>query len=485
MRLLLLGLLLIGTVRAQVSPYPFYDIQKQSDGQENFMTILNSGLASYVKRINLIRKAKDSIELEYYVFNKDFSGKVLIQELVKAVNRGVKVRLLIDNSVAAVKFDRYDAEVLIENGINFKFYNSASNFRLSAIQYRNHRKVFIIDNMEAIVGGRNISDKYYEISREENYLDRDIFVTGPIVKTIKESFNKYFNNQISNTPKLPKSYKVQPRNYFKKKNLAMELLVLSQSDQQKLVDLELLGNMLLSRTTPYICPVTTFSTDRPGATPTSSAKPNYSNKFRYLRKTIQEKVAETNKRLTIESPYFLTTRATRKILRDLNSKGVDIKVYTNSLGSSSQLYISSNLYSDIKKLLKIGIDLNLHQGSYYERNAIYDPEVKKSKWGIHSKTILFESDDNKEFMIGSYNIDNRSSFFNTELGLFCKGSDDLFEVVQDDIENRINKGMKVISKQEAKDNETNEPANIYGYWSEKLIKMKILTLPFRLIRFLL
>ena len=188
--------------RTEIVPKPFFEVQKIEDGLVNKMTLIETGVEGLKDRLDLIRKAEKNIEVEYFIYNHDQSSKLLTLELVKAAERGVKVRVLVDASVAVLELDKYYVEQMEAKGIDVKYYNTASIIRVSSIQFRNHRKLLSVDDKYAITGGRNVEDDYYDLSPEYNFMDRDVLVEGPIVKTMRESFDEFFNHKISDHVKL-------------------------------------------------------------------------------------------------------------------------------------------------------------------------------------------------------------------------------------------------------------------------------------------
>ena len=493
-------------------PYPYYEVQRAEDGNKNYLTILNSGLGSFEKRLEMIRNAKESVELEYFIYEKGLSGKLLMQELVKAGKRGVKVRILIDKSLAVIELNEFHAQELSPYNIEIRFYNAAPLIQLSTIQFRNHRKVMIADGKYAIVGGRNIGDDYFDMSLKYNFLDRDVYIDGPIVKTIEDSFNEYFNHKISERPQFPrakhlkriakltkksKEKKLKRKNklikridkikakYNKKIEAVQEFINRDNTFEVKLQKISALGRKILEKTKSHLCPETTWSSDRPGGTWWVRLKDKYSDDYRYLRKTIADKVMETDKALYLSSPYLMNNGKSRTIMYKLLERGVKITAYTNSLSSTDATYVAANLYKDVYVWRKRGIVTHAHHGDFISEEDVIDERVKKARWGTHSKTYLFETSRHNEFMISTYNIDNRSNHYNTELGLFCKGSPELYSDVKDNMLSRINHGMEILKGRKARDNQTGELVNRFGRHRAGLTQMRLLSLPSWLLKFLL
>ena len=146
-------------------PYPFHAVQ---DKGQNKVMFIDDGIAGLAMRVNMIRRAKKSIAVEYFIYNPDTAGRIITRELVAAAKRGVKVRVLLDKSKPVFKFNEYYAKELAPLGVEVRYYNAASLWRISSLQFRTHRKLIAIDDVEAITGGRNISDDYFDMSEHFN-----------------------------------------------------------------------------------------------------------------------------------------------------------------------------------------------------------------------------------------------------------------------------------------------------------------------------
>ena len=161
------------------------------------LTILNNGLAALEKRLELIERAKKSIDVEYFIYRTDTSAKIFTQALVKKAREGVKVRILLDTFMVINDLSPFYAHEIEKEGIEIKYFNTAGPLNLAIGGYRNHRKLLSIDGEEAITGGRNIGDEYFDLSSEYNFLDRDMYIKGEIVKSIENTFDQFFASDTS------------------------------------------------------------------------------------------------------------------------------------------------------------------------------------------------------------------------------------------------------------------------------------------------
>ncbi|MBT3585036.1 MAG: phospholipase [Halobacteriovoraceae bacterium] len=438
------------------SKYPFY----AKSAKTHQMKVLHSGIAALEARLRMIETAEESIEMEYFIFNANPSVRLLMQAVKerKKERPNLKVRILIDKSAAVFSFDEFYAKFLKKVGIQVRYYNAASIFQISTVQFRNHRKLFVVDGREAITGGRNLDDDYFDLSHHYNFNDRDIWVKGEIVTAMEKSFDQYWQAGITERPSNPKrpvlikrynkkdqerldrNYRENLIRYRNRYYAAKKLLKESDEDRELLAKARGLGSIKLDELNTYLCKDVTFATDLPGGNfKTRLESNNYKETFRILRQTIMERVLAVDEKIFIDSPYLLLSPRTRKALNFLLDNKKQVSAYTNSLGSTDAVYVASVFNPEVKKWTgKEGFNVYLHRGAALPGTETIDEEIKKAVWGTHSKTLVFDDD---EVMVGTFNIDNRSSFYNSEMALFCNGNKALARDVLDNIEQRTNAGV--------------------------------------------
>ncbi|MBC7429328.1 MAG: phospholipase D family protein [Bacteriovorax sp.] len=416
--------------------------------KDHEMRIITSGSAALNARIQMIRDAKTSIEMEYFIFNHDTSGGLVLKELATAAKRGVKIRLLVDKSVNASRLDEYYAQAVKENGIDIRYYNPAPMIKFGSIQFRNHRKLIVKDGEEAITGGRNIGDDYFDLSEDFNFLDREASIKGEIVGAMKNSFEKYWASDIVEAPgpiqapyrnaeikdeSRDHDYQYRKKLQAKRLQKARDIFKYTPKDEQTLAFIMDEGKKNLEANIVGNCPNVTFATDREGASFLESLKgEKYEDKYRLLRKEIAKWVDDkVDKELVIDSPYFLENTLSKKIRLKLIAANKKITILTNSLASTDAIHVSSIFNDDIASYMKDGnFHAYIYKGESSAETKFISPKVKSSSWGTHSKTMVYNNDS---FMIGTFNIDNRSSYYNTEMAIFCSGSPELAKDVMDNI----------------------------------------------------
>lgn len=480
--LLLFPLLAAAINHSDSIPYPFYS---EDESGETHMMPLHHGEEALQLRLEMIRRAQRSIEVEYYIYSMDMAGKILNRELVKAAQRGVKVRILVDKFSSGVT--PFLSHELAQHGIEVKFYNTNVVLKLGKINYRNHRKLMVVDGEEAITGGRNIADEYFNLDHKYNYEDRDVYVKGPLVKPMLESFNEFYQHEVSHSVKRPERPVVtrdengelhgvpKQKSWNKKVKAVKEFLAESEEELRVRSLMEKVGNEQLEKNNLYPCPQATFVSDAPGSKSKKSAQ-EYKETARNVRKTFLDKILPIDKALTMSSPYFIPNERNEFMFEQLLERKVEVNLYTNSLRSTDAIVVSAGLYLHLRGYLKQGMKVFFNDGNWSDREQPAMEEAKSSRWGTHAKTHVYETSTYSEVMIGTYNIDNRSDYYNTEMVVFCKGNDDFSKNVKTDIMDLAKKGLEVESLSQARDR-NGAQMNITGASPIKQLKMKLLTLP--------
>jgi len=352
--------------------------------------------------------------------------------------------------------NEYYATVLAEHKIEMRYYNPAALVEISSVQFRNHRKLLVRDGVEAITGGRNIADEYFDLSKTFNFLDRDVWVEGELVKAMRDGFELYWASDIVQTPAMVKmptrrvtkrgefvygpedeeAHKAQMKTYNRKMTEARALVELTREDERNLEFALSYGAQALQTTKKYDCPEASFATDREGASLIQRIfSKNYNQNYRLLRKEIAEWLGKIDDEVIFDSPYFLENSRSRKIMQQLLDGGVKITILTNSINSTDALYVAT-VFDDTVKLYTPYDAFNayIYKGTFSNEADLVSNEVRNAVWGTHSKTILF---NDNSFMIGTFNIDNRSNFYNTEMAIFCSGSPELANDVYRNIKVRM------------------------------------------------
>ena len=424
--------------------------------------IINNGLAALEKRLEMIESAKKTINVEYFIYHTDTSAKLFTQALVKKAKEGVHVRMLLDTFMVIGDLTPFHAFELEKAGIEIKYFNKAGILNFKSNQYRNHRKLLSIDGKEALTGGRNIGDEYFDLSHEYNFLDRDIYLKGEIVKSIEITFDQFFNADVSARRERPKkpdrrsysdfaihgqmptnptsNYKRDLKKWDEKVKAAEEFVSIAVSDKKQIRES---GRINLDSEKGGVCTKLSFMSEFP-----LIGRENRLHN-RVIKYGILDRIRNAKKSILMESPYFIINKELADALDvALTQKNkVDVRLLTNSLNSTDATYVYAIFDSTIQEWIDKGFEPYIFKADRSEDYKIIESKSSEARFGIHSKTFVF---DDKDFMIGTYNVDPRSANYNAEMIIACDGNKDLAQIVSDGIESRIQGSFHLSSAEDVK-----------------------------------
>ncbi|MGI9274167.1 MAG: phospholipase D-like domain-containing protein [Endozoicomonas sp.] len=377
---------------------------------------LADGLDAMVARLALIDAAQKSIDVQYYLFHGDMTGSLFLQRLVMAADRGVRVRLLVDD-LSAASNDKTIAVANSHPNIKIRLFNPVVSrgflrpLRMvtdfSRINRRMHNKSFIVDNQIAIIGGRNIGDEYYRASAVE-FADLDMLQIGASVPELSDVFDDYWNFEMS----FPAEVIVSPG-----KVKDDDLLRLRGKLQKNLESAEAQRYLQRLRSAPVVQelksggvpwfwgPATVYA-DRP-----DKILLNPKATEDHLMSQLLPWFDQARKELVILTPYFVPGKEGMKFLQTLLDRGVSVTVFTNSLASTDVSIVHAGYSRYRKELLRSGIKLVEMKPHMKERKKSLSGSSQAS---LHAKTYIV---DRRMLFVGSLNLDPRSIVLNTEVGV--------------------------------------------------------------------
>ncbi len=404
------------TERQWLGKAPHHDAIDVRMRSPHDMALLDVGRDSLQARLQLIESARESIELEFFIYNIDTASRLVSQALARKAQQGVKVRILVDFAMPVFKLGPQYAKGLAEAGIEVRYYNTAGIERFFAAHHRTHRKLLVIDRQQAILGGRNIADEYFDLSPSYNFLDSDVLVRGPIVQAIADSFDLYWSSEWV-TPPAP-SIESHPSG-----PLAL-LDPLSPAEITRVARLQ----QTAWQPSWHTCNDVHFVTDYPGS----------GVERRKVFLEIVRLAAEARHAIHVESPYLILRRDGIDLLKSVLQRGVELRILTNSLYSTDAFYTVASLSQAIDRLQLPGLEVWAYGGA---PSAIDPHPPASTRWGVHAKRAVF---DESTSLIGTYNIDPRSANLNSELILVCRGNAALATEMKQDIQARISQSRPVI-----------------------------------------
>lgn len=393
--------------------------EKAAHPAQSGFLLLASGLDAFVARVVLSQLAERSIDAQYYLYHDDLTGRLLTSQLVAAADRGVRVRLLVDDMDlagrdlgAAVLDSHPNMEVRIFNpfsrqtGRTIQFVT-----RLGSVTRRMHNKSFTVDNQATILGGRNIGDEYFEANPEMAFADLDVMVIGPAVKDVSASFDRYWNSELAYPAT---ALKGKPPTAIEIHLMRQHIddFVARQSDSSYLRALRNsnLAYDLDHDQVRFDWGEAEIIYDQPEKILHDFDKTEY-----HLAPKLAPYFDGVQQELLIFSPYFVPGKEGTAFLSQLSKRGVRVRILTNSLASTDVGIVHAGYAKYRKDLLRAGVEL-------YEMNkrlSKIERKVKKgfggsSKASLHAKSFVF---DRKQVFIGSLNLDPRAIVHNTEIGV--------------------------------------------------------------------
>jgi len=380
--------------------------------------LLNNGLDAFVGRAILARIAERSIDLQYYEFHQDTVGHLLINELLMAADRGVRVRVLIDDMYGSDADDVWtalDAHPNIEVRLFNPFSRSVPKSlqwitRFKDLNHRMHSKSFTVDNQVTIVGGRNIGDEYFEANPNVAFVDLDVLAIGAVVPEVSEAFDQYWNSDNS----YPASVLVRPAESEQLAELKNRIELASQ-EKATVGYVEALKGSELARTLRQ--GGAKFEWARAMVIYDSSEKKARGENWKaeLLMSQLLPYLENVTDELIIVNPYFVPGKKGADRLCKLRQNGVTVRILTNSLASNDVTAVHAGYARYRKKLLRAGVELyELNEDIKRKPGNTHAWVPGLSKSSLHAKTMVL---DKKAMFVGSMNLDQRSLNINNEIGI--------------------------------------------------------------------
>jgi putative cardiolipin synthase len=382
--------------------------------------IISVGVDGFLMRLEMINSAERTLDLQYYILHGDESGRLLTEALTRAADRGVRIRLLLDDGETVAGDQQIFAigghqniEIRVFNPFAYRGHNplfKGTEYVLNhrRLDYRMHNKLLVTDNSIALMGGRNIGDQYFQIDPESQFADDDVFVGGPIVHDLSGTFDEFWNSALSIPIQALHKTKVHaPRG----KAHADKVEKAGFNYQAKLDSGEPLAGMIAGRE-PLIWANARVICDSPekkqgGQVPGAGS---------LLYEPIAHAVAQVQSELLLVSPYIVPSQDELHVLKDRLADKVRVRVLTNSLESAPELSAHSGYMHYRIELLKDGVQLyEVRSRIGNTRGSGQSANISRyGNYALHAKLFVL---DRRRLIVGSMNLDQRSRRLNTEVGL--------------------------------------------------------------------
>ncbi len=376
--------------------------------------LLSSGDEALASLIALADHAERTLDIQYYIIREDESTRTLLHHVRLAADRGVRVRLLVDDLNTAGEDRRFlhlsshaHVEVRVFNPFTAGRFATWTRFIASArdihrINHRMHNKLFVADNALAITGGRNIGDAYFALDPRSNFVDLDVVAAGAIVPELSASFDAFWNSKYA----IPIGSLASGMN----SDDASPIIEPATSANANWLQQELDTHRLQLTWVPA-----TVLADQPAKITDENSPENEVTIANDIRALMQAAKQE----LIIISPYFVPGKQGLASIGELVARGVRVRILTNSLASTDSPLVDIGYGRYRVALLELGVDLREMRPKLGQKHARFHP-FRSSNASLHAKALVI---DQKIVFIGSLNMDERSARINSELGLVISNTD--------------------------------------------------------------
>jgi len=417
---------------------------------ENYVTLLDTGADALLARIHLIRSATKSIRIQTFIWGDDEVGRLMLYEIIEAAKRGVKVEVVIDHIASFRNVDLAAFVSTVSPNLSFKHYRpSCKRMDPAPLQesldflvpnksnQRMHNKVFVVDNVVTITGGRNIDNSYYAQSKNINFRDRDVMFVGPMTAYAVRSFEEYWRfDKCQRTDRLKDVKKVIKKGRFKKLKTRGDFNLNGYfvDLEKRLADNDWVEKKLVKPL--YKVDYALFLADPPGKTSrryTAWRRGTISRQLETVMKSAEHS-------LVLQTPYLVLDGGMLKIFKKLREENPKIRLSTssNSFGATDNPIAYAANFKMRPAYMKAGLNvyeyMNMPQDLSYqlpnyntllERNEMSrgtGSMIQKNRpfLCIHAKAMIV---DDLVAFVGSYNFDPRSISLNTEVGLLVQDPD--------------------------------------------------------------
>jgi len=401
----------------------------QPDGYSGFRLLAESTEA-FAARTEMIRAAQVSLDIQYYIVHDGLTTRALIDELLQAADRGVRVRLLLDDTTS----DGHDYRIGIlaaHPNIQIRVFNPLHLGRSNAItrsmgrllhlslQHRRmHNKLMLVDGSLAIVGGRNLGDEYFEADQGMNFTDIDLLGAGPVAEQLAQSFDEYWNNQLSVPIRRFLWWQPKPSQLVKARQQLRDYLRQARQDNS-----EQYQRLMQYKQEPQLQQWLDQLIWAPGEAMWDAPEKLLAEGVPATSLLLTTQLAPTmqavSSELTLVSAYFVPTADGVAYLADRAGAGVTVRILTNSLEATDVPAVHGGYAPYREEMLELGVRLfELRRQPQQEPSYSFLGESESS---LHSKAAVF---DQQKVFIGSLNLDPRSVLWNTEVGILVE-SDEL------------------------------------------------------------
>lgn len=380
------------------------------------LSVVSGNLDAFAVRALAARAAGRSLDLMYYYWKDDLTGRLLNSEILRAADRGVRVRLLLDDINTRGR-DRVYLSLDAHPNIHVRLFNPSRSrhaglrrgiemlLRAFSVTRRMHNKAWIADGRLAIVGGRNIGDAYFDAGETSNFRDIDMVMVGPVVEEAEAVFDAFWNSEVT----MPIHALVRKGKKPRLEQLRSRLAATVEGDRARPYLVQAMECISLMVMFDSLLPVHWTRDVRIVADPPEKALNRDAENW--IMSTLRPVIAGADRSVSITSPYFVPGAEGVALLTGMAASGVEVSVLTNSLAATDVAAVHGG-YAPYRKMLLTGGVRLFELQPFLRRHQI--SLFGSSAASLHTKA--FTVDEHTGF-VGSFNFDPRSASLNTEMGV--------------------------------------------------------------------
>ena len=404
----------------------FENAAREHNGNSGFR-IIPVGADGFLTRMQMINAAERTLDLQYFIFRGDETGQQLTRAVLSAADRGVRVRVLVDDGETVAGDEQISVleahpsvEIRIFNPFAYRGHATLFKaiefmFNASRLDYRMHNKLLVVDNAIALIGGRNIGDQYFQIDPESQFADDDVFAAGPITQQLSATFDEYWNTALSIPAQALSGGKTSHAALKEHRDVLNEQrreLKAEGIDYVKRVATGEPFNGLISGRLPLIWAHAQVVCDSPDKKKVEAG----AIVGRLMHRPVAKATSAVQSELLMVTPYLIPGNEGMQLFKDLRQRNVRVRVLTSSLESSTVLMAQAGYMHYRVPLLENGVEL------YEVRSLLGNARgsgqtaaiSRYGNYSLHAKLFVL---DRQRLFIGSMNFDQRSMHLNTEIGL--------------------------------------------------------------------
>jgi putative cardiolipin synthase len=389
-------------------------------GQSGFYPLIE-GLDALGVRLAMIDAAERTIDAQYFLMKPDSAGRLFAGKLLQAADRGVRVRLLLDDIFTTVD----DSALLVLNqhpNVELRLFNPIGRRGIYHLNYlgdfknanrRMHNKSFTVDNQVSVVGGRNIADEYFELLTDTEFRDFDMFAMGPVAAEVSATFDLFWNHRLAVPMEAFESGKELPDLESARANVDKNTIEASRSIYGRALDSPLMRDIAQDRVKLF-----------PGESRVITDDPEkllnkVSAEHKILVTALAGLIDEATSEVVVITPYFIPGEAGVEFWRTITSRGVRVVIVTNSLASNNHVPVHGGYTRYRGDMIDAGVEMYETRVDAAKTQQV-DSEQVYDSLTLHTKGIII---DRRYTFVGSLNLDPRSIDINTEAGILIDSAE--------------------------------------------------------------